>query len=102
MDIQLGQVFTQIVAFLIMLWVLKLFAWKPVLEVLEERKAKIAGEFKALETKQKEADDLKAEWQKRIKGIDHEARIKIQDAVNQDSSSIGKFKMRPTKRREDR
>lgn len=83
MDIQIGQVLTQIVAFLIMLWVLKKFAWKPVLDVLEARQQKIVDEFKELDSMQKAADASKAEWQEKIRGIEHEARIKIQDAVNQ-------------------
>ena len=35
---------TQIVGFLIVLWVLKRYAWKPVLGLLEERRARIAAD----------------------------------------------------------
>ena len=32
---------TQIIGFLIVLWVLKRYAWKPVLGLLEERRARL-------------------------------------------------------------
>ena len=43
--IDIRQVLTQILGFLILLWGMKKFAWGPILGTLEARRQKIAGEF---------------------------------------------------------
>lgn len=83
MDLQWGQVFTQIVAFLLMLWVLRRFAWNPILQHLEDRREKIAAEFKMAETKNLEARFLHELYEEKIKAIDIESRSKIQDAIRE-------------------
>ena len=52
--VDIRQVVTQILGFLLMVWILRRYAWGPVMSMLEARREKIAGEFK-------EADRLKAE-----------------------------------------
>ncbi len=76
-----AQVVTQILGFLIMLWLLRKFAWGPVLGMLEGRRAKIAGEFTEAERRQADADALKAKYEQELRGIDALARQKLQEAV---------------------
>lgn len=83
MRIELGQVVTQIISFLIMLWVLKRYAWKPILGLMEERKNKIASEFNAIEEQKKEVDRLTEEYQEKLSSIDVQSRAKMQEAVEE-------------------
>ena len=44
---------------------MKLFLFKPIKKTLDKRKELIEGQFKAAEDKEKKADELQAEYQKR-------------------------------------
>jgi F-type H+-transporting ATPase subunit b len=47
MQIDFAQVLTNIVGFLLVVWVLKKYAWGPILDLLDARREKIRGEFAA-------------------------------------------------------
>ncbi|HXF48778.1 MAG TPA: F0F1 ATP synthase subunit B [Verrucomicrobiae bacterium] len=81
MNLVWQQVLTQIVGFLIVLWVLKRFAWKPILTLLEERRQKIKSEFEAAAQKKEEANQLLSSYEAKLKEIDALARAKITEAV---------------------
>ena len=81
MNFEIGQVLTQIVAFLLVVWVLKKFAWKPLLAVMEERKNKIKSEFDSIEEQKEKAQILLEEYQEKLRNIESEARARIQEAV---------------------
>ena len=79
--IDFRQVLTQIVGFLIFLWLIWKYAWGPVLETLEARRAKIASDLAHAEKEMQDAALLKADLDRQLKGIDAQARAKIHDAV---------------------
>ncbi len=79
--IDVRQVVTQILGFLILLWGLRKFAWGPVMGMLEARRQKIAGEFDLAATKQSEAEQLKGRYEQELRGIEAQARQRILDAV---------------------
>ena len=79
----IAQIITQILAFLIFLFLMRLFAWNPIIRLLDERKDKIAGKFKRLEELEKQMRELREEYEARIKGIDSQARLKIQEAIKE-------------------
>lgn len=79
MEFALEQVLTQIVAFLILLAVLKRFFWKPILGLMEQRQKKIAEEFASLEVQKKESEELLQNYRDKLKNIEAEARNKIQE-----------------------
>lgn len=83
MHLEFGQIFTQIVSFLIMLWVLKRYAWKPLLNTLDERKNKIKSEIKGIEKQRKDVESLIEEYRNKLKEIDVYARTKTQEAVDE-------------------
>ena len=62
MNLVWQQVLTQIIGFLIVLWVLKRFAWKPILALLEERRQKIKNEFDEAARRKGEANQLLASY----------------------------------------
>jgi F-type H+-transporting ATPase subunit b len=79
--IDFRQVFTQIVGFLIFLWLIRKYAWGPVLETLEARRAKIVTDLAHAEQERVDAAALKADLDRQLKGIDAQARAKVQEAV---------------------
>lgn len=81
MHLDIQQVLTQIVAFLIVLAILKRFAWKPLLSIMEERKHKIQEEFNSIEKKKKEANDLLIVYNDKLHAINQLAKEKMQEAI---------------------
>ncbi|HEY6867648.1 MAG TPA: F0F1 ATP synthase subunit B [Candidatus Eisenbacteria bacterium] len=79
--IDVRQVATQILGFLLLLWGLRKWAWGPVLGMLETRRQKIAGAFDEAERRKHEALELKARYEQDLRGIEAQARVRIQQAV---------------------
>ena len=86
------QVITQILGFLLLVWLLRQFAWGPLLGLLEARRQKIAGEFQEAERRKAEADGLKARYESELKGIEAQARAKIMEAVAEGHQVAGEIK----------
>ncbi len=83
MEISLAQLITHAIGFLITLWILKKFAWGPLLAMMDERREKIAGEFQKIEDDKTEVDELAAQYEGKLKEIDNERRVKLVEAVNE-------------------
>ncbi len=79
--IDIRQVLTQILGFLILLWGMKKFAWGPILGTLEARRQKIAGEFAEADKRQALADETRAKLEAQIRDIENQKRVKIQEGV---------------------
>jgi F-type H+-transporting ATPase subunit b len=79
----IAQIITQIIGFLITVWLLKKFAWKPLLSMMDERRQKIVDEFKRIDDEKVKAATLKSEYEDRLKNIESERRQKIAEAVNE-------------------
>lgn len=75
------QILTQIVGFLIMLWVLKKIFWKPISNVMEERQRLIAAEFDFIQKQKDEIKMLDEDYRTKMKNIEQEAKNKIQEGV---------------------
>lgn len=80
MGLELGQIITHIIGFVIAVVILKKFAWKPLLSMLEERKSKIRSEFDSIEEERQKAEKLYSDYQTKLEEIDSLARTKIQEA----------------------
>lgn len=80
MDLEIGQIFSQIVAFLIMIWVMKRYAWKPILGLMEERRKKIESEFELIEERKKEVNKLLDDYHEKLAGIEARTKIVLQNA----------------------
>ena len=74
-DLQL--LVTHIIGFVIVLWLLRRFAWTPILEFLQARSDKIAGEISAAEQQNEQATQLREQYQTQIDNIEAEARQSI-------------------------
>lgn len=75
------QVLTQILGFLILIWVLRRYAWGPLLGMLEARREKIAGEFQEVDRLKAEAQEIKGRYELELRGIEAQARQRLQEAV---------------------
>jgi len=87
--IDIRMVGTQILGFLLLLWGLSKWAWGPLTKQLEARRQRIAGEFAEAERRQIAADQLKAKLEQDLRGIDVQAREKLQEAVSEGQKVAG-------------
>ena len=83
MNLELQQILTQAFGFIILLILLKKFAWKPLLSLLDERRDKISSEFATIERVKTELARLEDDYKARLSDIDAHARLKIQEAVSE-------------------
>lgn len=87
------QALTHVVGFLITVWILKRFAWGPLLSLLEERRNKIADEFKSIEDEKAKTAELTADYEARLKQIDAKRREKLVEAVNEGKKIAEEIKL---------
>ncbi len=83
MSIEWQQLLTHMVGFLIALWVLRKFAWGPLLDLMEERRSKIAGEFEEIENQKAEVARVTGEYVAKMQEIENERRAKMVEAVKE-------------------
>lgn len=80
LDLYVRQIIIQIIGFVVMLWIMKKYAWQPLLDVMAARRRAIQEEFDAISAARAEAMQLKELYQEKLKEIDKEARKKIQES----------------------
>jgi len=83
MELNVQLILTHILGFLITVWILGKFAWKPLMGVLEERRQKIKSEFDNIETGKAEVADIKADLEAKLKDIDNLSRQRLTEAINE-------------------
>ena len=90
--VQLSQLVTHIVGFLIALWVLRKYAWGPVLGMLDERRKRIDDDLRSAEKTREEAKKDQEELRQQLKEIDATARAKVLEAINEARQIAGEIK----------
>lgn len=93
MNIELSQVLTHLVGFLVALFILKRYAWKPILQVLDDRRQKITDEFAEIESQRQKTDLLFAEYETKLREIEDQARARINEAVVEGQKVAGEIKL---------
>jgi F-type H+-transporting ATPase subunit b len=81
--LSVNEIVAQIISFLVLVFILRVFAWKRILSLLDQRKEKIASEFQQLENAKLEIENIKASYEEKIGAIEESARLKIQEAVDE-------------------
>lgn len=76
-----NEIFAQIVGFLLLLFLLRAFAWKKFLKLLDDRRETIASEFKKIEDTRSEIAKLRTEYDKKLSDVDEASKVKIQEAM---------------------
>lgn len=82
MNLHIQEILTQALSFILLVVLLKKFAWKPILATLDERKDRIQQGFDEIETRQAALAKTQAEYEQRLERIEEEARVKLQEAAN--------------------
>jgi F-type H+-transporting ATPase subunit b len=78
-----SEIFAQVLSFFLLLFLLKLFAWKKILNLLDQRKEKIRSEFEKIENSKLEISKLKADYESKMLSIHEQAEVKIQEAIEE-------------------
>jgi F-type H+-transporting ATPase subunit b len=81
MHIDIAQIITNIIGFLLVVWVLRKFAWGPILDLLDARREKIQNDFAEAENALGEAENLKSDFNAKLGDIKVIEREKVQEAV---------------------
>jgi len=92
MDLQWKALLTQAFGFLIVVWLLKKYAWSGLLEFMEKRRELIAGEFDNIEKTKADAEALKTKFDEELAGIEQTRRERIQEAINEASQHAAEIK----------
>ena len=80
MQLDYAQIATTLVGFVIVVLILRKFAWGPVLDMLDARREKIKSDFDAAEQNLQEAEQLKGDFESKLGDIKVIEREKIQEA----------------------
>lgn len=80
-NLDILQIASQAISFAILLFILKRFAWKPLLSILDQRRHRIEEELRQIALRQAELSRLQEDYGKRLSAIEEEARAKIQQAI---------------------
>ena len=76
-----SEIFVQIINFLLVFFLLKIFLWRRFLGFLDRRQEHMTQEFNKIQQAQTEVSQLKTEYQQKINQIEEAARSRIQNAV---------------------
>lgn len=87
-----GLFFWTLIAFLAVFFILKKFAWKPILSALEERESGIADSIAAAEKVKKEMSQMQAENEKIMMEARAERAAMLKEAKDTRDSLISKAK----------
>jgi F-type H+-transporting ATPase subunit b len=83
MQINWFTVIAQIVNFIILVWLLKRFLYKPILKAIDDRENKIAAQIKDAEAKDAKAKKEQAEFAKKNETFDKEKKELMEKAITE-------------------
>ena len=65
-----NEIVAQIISFLLLMAILRVFAWKKLLKLLDDRRERIASEFKKIEDTQAAVERMRVDYDKNLAGIE--------------------------------
>jgi len=92
MELQWKALLTQAVGFLIVLWLLRKYAWGKLLAFTEKRRETIAAEFAGIEKSKVDVDGLRRKFEEELAGIETTRRARIQEAVGEAHHIAGEIR----------
>jgi len=75
------QLLTTVVGFLLLVWIMRKYAWGPILDLLDQRREKIESDYQAAERELGSAEQLKADFETKLSEIKVIERERVQEAV---------------------
>jgi len=76
-----NEIIAQVLSFLFLLFILRIFAWKKILALLDERRDRIASELKNIGEAKSEIERLKSEYAVMLDKIEETADLRIEEAA---------------------
>ena len=76
-----NEIIAQVINFLLLLVLMRVFFWKRVLKLLDERRERIASQLENIESAKKEVEKLKDDYQKELNAIEAIKKLKIQEGI---------------------
>ncbi|MCH7471475.1 F0F1 ATP synthase subunit B [bacterium] len=98
--ISLPVLVSSLLGFLILVWVLKKFLWKPVLQVIDERRESIETAYREVDEARKDVARMKEEYEQRLGEINDEAQQKLQEAIEKGQQVAGEIRQAAEESRE--
>ena len=92
MELQWKALLTQVVGFLIVLWLLRKYAWGKLLAFTEKRRETIAAEFAGIEKAKSDVDGLRRKFEEELAGIETTRRARVQEAVHEANQIAGQIR----------
>ena len=79
--LSVNEVLAQVISFLVLLFILRIFLWSRFLKVLDDRKEKVASDLKKISDAQADVEKLKQDYLCKLTAIEQTSREKIKEAV---------------------
>ncbi len=76
-----SQIVAQVLSFLFLFFVMRIFVWKKFLKILDDRKARVAMELKKIDDTRLEVSRAMGEYERKLGSIDMTAKARIEEAV---------------------
>ncbi|MEP2239487.1 MAG: hypothetical protein ABJI22_14065 [Maribacter sp.] len=92
MKIDWFTVIAQIINFLVLMWLLKKFLYRPILSAIDERESNIKKQLLAAESQKKEADQAKAEFNHKNEIFNKEKDLLMQKVAAEANAEADKLK----------
>jgi len=80
-------ILVNVISFLILLWLLKKFLFKPIAAMLDSRAEEIADSYKAADEEKARMEQIRSEYEAKLADVAAEAREKIAQAINEGQSA---------------
>jgi len=78
-----NEIFAQILSFFLLLFLLRHFAWKKILGLLDQRKEKISSQLKEIDDTKIQIAKLKADYESKIASIQEQVQARIKEAIEE-------------------
>ena len=77
-----NQIFAQIISFLILFFLLRAFAWKRLLKLLDDRKERISAEFARIAQEQAKIAELRLSYESGLSEMEAKAKARLEQAAD--------------------
>ncbi len=78
-----SEIVAQIAGFIVLLALLRVFAWKRIIGLLDKRREYIASELKAIDDSKADIEKIKLEYGVKLSAIEETAKVRLHEALNE-------------------
>jgi F-type H+-transporting ATPase subunit b len=87
-----NEVIAQVINFLLLLVLMRVFFWKKVLKILDERRDRISSQLEHIEKTKKEVEELKLDYEAQLNSIEDIKNLKIRESVEEGRKEADEIK----------